>query len=82
VFCSTKEVQDEIEKETEVLATAILNIDLYIPIEKQKTMEIKLDWKLICKKFINFLQYGVNNTKNKSTIITLLKVLKRVIEKE
>jgi hypothetical protein len=57
-------------------------MEQYIAADKQKLIDTKLDLKLIVKQFINFLQYSVNNVRNKSTIITLLKVLRKVIQKE
>lgn len=75
-------VEEEMDKETEILASALVNIDKYIVPERQKLLDVKLELKYIVKKLINFLQYAVNNLKYKSTIVTLLKVLSKIIEKE
>lgn len=81
-LCTMKQVEEELNKETEALAKGLVNINSFIPAEKQKSMETKLELKHIVKKFINFLQYAVNNPKNKVTIISLLKVLRKLVDKE
>lgn len=40
------------------------------------------DVKSISKKLINFLKYAFNDSQCKDTIDTLLKILKKIIEKE
>lgn len=80
-FTSAKCVEEEMDRETEMLASALVNIEKYIMADRQKQLESKLELRQVVKKFINFLQYGVNSSGNKSTIITLLKVLSKIIEK-
>lgn len=37
---------------------------------------------MVIKKFINFLQYAIKQPKNKDTVVTLLKIMRKIIEKE
>ena len=36
-------VEEELDHETEVLANALMNVDKYIPPEKAKNVDVKLD---------------------------------------
>jgi hypothetical protein len=71
-----------VEFEKQVLADAIINVEKLISKEQAETLESKPNIDMVIKKFINFLQYAVKQPKNKSTVVTLLKIMRKIIEKE
>ncbi|EGR27735.1 MIR domain protein [Ichthyophthirius multifiliis] len=71
-----------IEKEVKAFADAILNVELYVDKEINKQIDPKLDLNLILKKFIKFLQFSLNDKKSKQTTLTLLTVLRSIVEKD
>lgn len=78
----SKKFMEEIEKEKQVLADAIINVEKLLNAEQAKDSEMKPNIDLVIKKFINFLSYAVKQPKNKNTIVTLLKIMCKIIEKE
>ena len=91
-----KDFQKEIDEEKQILANSIMNIEKYLKKdekkEKQKrekaneeseqVVENKPNIEMVVKKFINFLSHGITEEKNNSTIITLLKIMGKIITKE
>lgn len=68
--------------EKQVLADAIINVEKLLSNESAQGLEVRPNIDLVVKKFINFLQYAVSQTSNKDTIVTLLKIMRKIIEKE
>lgn len=78
----SKLFQEEIELEKQVLADAIINVELLLSNEFSQGLDMKPNIDMVIKKFINFLQYAVKQPKNKDTVVTLLKIMRKIIEKE
>ncbi len=75
----SKLFQKEIENEKQIFADAIINVEQLIG-KEYASLRQSID--RIIQKFIVFLQYAVKQPKNKDTIITLLKIMSKIIEKE
>lgn len=72
----TEKSKEAVEDERKRLAHAILAFEKYFS-ENQK-----VELKVLLKKLINFLQYALNSSACNKTIVTLLLVLRKVIEQE
>ena len=59
------------------MADAIINVEKMID-----ELENKPNIDVVIKKFINFLHYAVRQPKNKDTVVTLLKIMRKIIDKE
>ena len=75
----SKLFQKEIENEKQIFADAIINVEQLIG-KEYASLRQSID--RIIQKFIVFLQYAVKQPKNKDKIITLLKIMSKIIEKE
>ncbi|KAM3129288.1 hypothetical protein pb186bvf_018575 [Paramecium bursaria] len=71
-------VLDEIETERSTLANALTKIDQLIT----EPCEIKHSSDTILKKLINFVQSGILQPQNSGTIVILLKIMGKIIEKD
>ena len=75
----SKKLQEEIDREKQVFADAIINVEKMI---SNEYADVKPSIDIVIKKFINFLQYAVKQPNNKGTVITLLKIMHKIIKKE
>ncbi|KAL4438400.1 hypothetical protein ABPG74_009439 [Tetrahymena malaccensis] len=73
---------EQVDREVKAFADAILNIEQYIDSEYQRYIDPKLDLNLILKKFIKFLQFSLKVGNSKQTALTLINVLKTIVEKD
>ncbi|CAK81479.1 unnamed protein product (macronuclear) [Paramecium tetraurelia] len=74
----SQKLEEEIDIEKQALADAIIGIEKLI----KETCEIKPSLESILKKFITFLQTAVLQQDNKGTIVILLKIMSKIIEKQ
>ncbi|CAD8103545.1 unnamed protein product [Paramecium sonneborni] len=84
-LCLTDKTRIQIQAEIQKLSEAILEFEQYFgnssdykPEKNEKIL--KVERTVLIKKFINFLSYALNNNQNNKAIITLLSVLRKVIE--
>ncbi|CAD8131502.1 unnamed protein product [Paramecium pentaurelia] len=77
MFRSPK-LDEQIDIEKQALADALIGIDKLI----KEPCEIKPSLESILKKFITFLQTAVLQQDNKGTIVILLKIMSKIIEKQ
>lgn len=73
-------VKSEIDLEKQILAEAIMNVNKYVKEDFMKDIEPRPEIDLVLKKFIVFLQFGVSDIENKLTLITLLQVLRKIVQ--
>lgn len=73
-------MKEQVSNEKIVLAEAIVRVKSIIKPEFAKDLVLKPDMFKLIKKFIKFLQYAPEDPSNKETIISLLAVLKEVIQ--
>lgn len=81
ILGDSKQLEKHIDEEHSVLADAIINIGKYIDQSYIKNVDPKPDLKMIVKKCIEFIRYAVEDNSTKDTIVTLLKVLRKIIDK-
>jgi hypothetical protein len=75
----SRKLQEEVDLEKQIFADAIINVEKLIHADYR---DVRPNIDMVIKKFINFLQYAVKQPKNKNTVITLLKIMNKIIEKE
>ncbi|EGR32738.1 MIR domain protein [Ichthyophthirius multifiliis] len=73
-------IDQEVQNEKIALAEAILRVQKFVTKEYAKDLTNKPDFFNTIKKFINFLQYASDDSSNKQTIISLLSVLKKIVQ--
>ncbi|CAD8132784.1 unnamed protein product [Paramecium pentaurelia] len=84
-LCLADKTKIQIQAEIQKLSEAILIFEQYFGGSNDNKNEkndkvLKVERTILIKKFINFLSYALNNNQNNKTIITLLSVLRKLIE--
>ncbi|KAL4462524.1 hypothetical protein ABPG74_000354 [Tetrahymena malaccensis] len=73
-------VIEQVQKEKIALAEAIVRVKKIVKKEYGKDLSLKPDMFKLIKKFIKFLLYAPEDPNNKETIISLISVLKEIID--
>ncbi|CAD8068825.1 unnamed protein product [Paramecium sonneborni] len=80
-LCLSEKSKTHVQEEMQKLSEAIVKFEQYFGNPSDKNEKIlKVEYTLLLKKFIKFLSYSINNNQNNKSIITLLGVLRKVIE--
>ncbi len=61
------------------MADAILHIEKLVDPDYLKHLEPKPSFEIVIKKFITYIQYAIEDVKNKYSVITLLEVFMKMI---